>query len=122
MYDKLFIVIGLSCAATCAIGNDRLPLSDQVAQCLPHMNAIGVIRGRIDAGRKVLTGDETDCAIEEFTTTGLSRYCVQVKSTADVAKLRIWNDDVQHAWDALNRVRLQLRQTEECLGIECEPG
>jgi hypothetical protein len=121
MYNKLFIVIGLSSAATWATGNDRLPLSDQVAQCVPHINAIGVIREHINAGRKVLTGDETDCAFEEFTTSGLSRYCVRVKSAADVAKLRTWNE-IQHAWDALNRARLQLRQTEERLGIECESG
>jgi hypothetical protein len=121
MYNKLFIVICLSCAATCATGNDRLPLSDQVAQCVPHINAIGVIRERINAGRKVLTGDETDCAFKEFTTGGLSHYCVQVKSAADAAKLRTWND-IQHAWDALNRTRLQLRRTEERLGIECESG
>lgn len=122
MYNQLFIVIGLSWAATCATGNDRLPLSDQIAQCVPHINAIGVIRERINAGRKVLTGDETDCAFKEFTTSGLSRYCVRVKmAAADVAKLRTWND-IQHAWDALNRTRLQLRRTEERLGIECESG
>jgi hypothetical protein len=121
MYSKLFIVIGLSCAATCATGNDRLLPSDQIAQCVPHMYAIGVIRERINASRKVLTGDETDCAFEEFTTSGLNRYCVQVKSAADLARRRTWSD-IQHAWDALNRLRLQLRQTEERLGIECEPG
>jgi len=84
------------------------------------MNAIGVIRERIDAGRKVLSGDEADCAFEEFATGGaLSRFCVQAKSAADFSKRRTWND-IQHAWDALNHLRLQLRQTEERLGIECE--
>jgi hypothetical protein len=86
---------------------------------MPHINAIGVIRERIDASRKVLSGDEADCAFEEFTTDALSRYCVQTKAAADLAKRRTWNE-IQHAWDALNRLRLQLRQIEERLGIECE--
>jgi hypothetical protein len=119
MGSKLFIVIGLACAATCAASEGRLPPSDQIAQCIPHVNAINVIRERISASRKVLSGNEADCAFEEFTTSVLSRYCAQVKSAADVAKRRTWNG-IQHEWDALNRLRLQLRQTEGRLGIECE--
>ena len=119
----LFLVSAIVSAALLtgdlATAQERAPSSDQVAQCIPHVNTINVIRERISAGRKALTGDEVDCAFEEFTTNALSRYCTQVKSAADVAKLRTWNG-LQHAWDALNRLRLQLRQTEERLGIQCE--
>ena len=112
-------MIGLSCAATCAASNDRLPASDQIAQCTPQVNAINVIRERIEAGRKVLSGYEADCAFEEFTRGVLSSYCAQVKNAADVAKRRTWSE-LQHAWDALDGLRLRLRQTEERFGIECE--
>jgi|EndMetStandDraft_2_1072991.scaffolds.fasta_scaffold99555_3 hypothetical protein len=102
-----------------ATAQERTLSPDQTAQCAPHVNAITVVRERISAGRKALTGDEVDCAFEEFTANALSRHCTQVKSAADVAKLRTWNG-LPHAWDALNRLRLQLRQTEERLGIQCE--
>jgi hypothetical protein len=122
MHSKLFIVICLSCAATCATGNERELRSDQVAECVERIKAIDIVQDRIDASRKVLSGDEADCAFQEFTTSTLSRYCVQVKKSAtDAAKQRTWND-VQHAWDALDRLRLQLRQTEDRLGFECGVG
>ena len=92
----------------------------QPSECAQRTNAIGVIRDRIDATRKAMSADEADCAFEEFTLGGLSRHCVQVKRAASGATQRTWND-IQHAWDALNRMRLQLRQVEDRLGIECPP-
>jgi hypothetical protein len=90
----------------------------QPSECAQRTNAIGVIRDRIDAMRKVLSADEADCAFREFTTNGLSRFCMQVKSAANAAAQRTWND-IQHAWNALDRTRLELRQAEDRLGIEC---
>ena len=119
MHSRLFIVIGLSCAATCAAGNERVPPSDQLAQCTPHVDAINVIRERINASRKALSVSEADCAFAEYSTGVLRGYCEQVKSAADVAKQRTWRD-IMVAWDELDRARLQLRQTEGRLGIECE--
>jgi hypothetical protein len=92
----------------------------QPSECAQLTNTIGAIRDRIDAMRKALSADEADCAFEEFTTNGLSRYCMQVKRAANAAAQRTWND-IQYAWDALNRTRLQLRQAEDRLGIECPP-
>jgi hypothetical protein len=83
------------------------------------MRAIEVVRGRIEAGRKILSGEEADCAFAEFDTGSLSRHCAQMKSSADPIKQRAWGE-TYHAWDALSRSKLSLRQFEDRLGIECE--
>ena len=78
----------------------------QPSECAQLTNTIGAIRDRIDAMRKALSADEADCAFEEFTTNGLSRYCMQVKRAANAAAQRTWND-IQYAWDMLG-----MRSTE----------
>lgn len=117
----LVLIVVLAAPGGGGIAQDRPPAPDRATQCRPHLEAIGVIRDRIKAGREALTADEADCAFEEFAIGALSRHCAQVKNAAAAARRRTWND-IQQAWDALNRLRLQLRQAEERLGIECESG
>ena len=83
------------------------------------MRAIEVVRGRIEAGRKILSGEEADRAFAEFNTGALSRHCAQIKSSADPIKQRTWGE-IYHAWDALSHSKLSLRQFEDRLGIECD--
>ena len=107
-------------ASSVLVGQIAVCDAAQPPECAQRTSAIGIVRDRIDVMRKALSAEEADCAFEEFTNTGLSRHCVQIKRAANAATQRTWND-IQHAWDALNRMRLQLRQAEDRLGIECLP-
>jgi hypothetical protein len=111
--------ICLSGVATCVIANEHAPSSAHVKECAARTQAADVIRRRIDASRQILSIEEADCAFAEFNTGGLSRHCARIKSIADPLKQRTWGE-IHHAWNALNRSKLSLRQFEDRVGIECD--
>jgi len=123
MRGKRFMAISLACATacvtTCACAGDAAP-SGPPAECVAPVSAIGAVRKKIDAGRDVLSADEADCAFLEFANGGASGdRCREIKTRANPDARRAWGE-IQQGWDALGRLRLDLRKLEDRLGVECE--
>jgi len=89
-------------------------------ECAAPLGAIKVVRDKIDAGRRVLSAEEADCAFLQFTTQALSDRCAQLKGRATPKARETW-DEMLNGWNDLDRLRLDMRKLEERLDAECEP-
>ena len=89
-------------------------------ECVAPLGAIKTVRDKLDAGRRVLSAEEADCAFLQFTTQALSDRCAQLKGRAAPKTRQTW-DEMLHDWDTLDRLRLDLRKLEDSLDVVCEP-
>jgi hypothetical protein len=111
MYRVVFflIVAGLTDAAAQAVPPD----------CAVILRAIDAQKTKIEEARRVLSAEEADCAFAEVESAP-TRHCAGIKAAAfrNFEKRRIWDNAIfaRHSFD---RLRLQLRATEDRLGVTC---
>src|SRR5215470_14451881 len=89
-------------------------------ECAAPLGAIAAVRKKLDAGRELLSADEADCAFLQFTLQGMSEQCAQMMERATPTAKRAWGEMVQN-WQALDRLRLDMRKLEDSLDVVCEP-
>jgi len=105
-------------AAVNAAGAGAAPAPPK--ECAAPLGAIKAVRDKLDAGRRVLSAEEADCAFLQFTTQALSARCATIKARATPKVRQTWGDMLQE-WGALDRLRLDLRKLEDSLDVVCEP-